>query len=107
MGIAPTSADGTQPGTSDLGLLGNDLAGFPNGRRPTDDVVTIALKAVAGATIPLVDSTYTPDPDVAVVNQGVTASPRSYQAHFPYLADPHGGFSNPPATPAYNPDPEL
>jgi hypothetical protein len=107
MGIAPTSSDGTQPGTSNLGLLGNDLAGFPNGRRPTDDVVTIALKAVAGATIPLVDSTYTPDPDVAVVNQGVTASPRSYQAHFPYLADPHGGFSNPTATPAYNPDPEL
>jgi hypothetical protein len=55
MGIAPTSTDGTQSGTSNLGLLGNDLAGFPNGRRPTDDVVTIELKAVAGATIPLAD----------------------------------------------------
>ena len=43
MGIAPTSSDGTQTGTSNLGLLGNDLAGFPNGRRPTDDVVTIAV----------------------------------------------------------------
>ena len=63
--------------------------------------------AVAGATIPLTDPTYTPDKDVSVVNQGVTASPRSYQAGFPYLADPHGGFSNPTTTPAYNTDPEL
>jgi hypothetical protein len=107
MGIAPTSSNGTQTGTSNLGLLGGDLAGFPNGRRPTDDVVTIALKAVAGATIPLVDPTFTADAAVADVNQGVSASPRSYQAGFPYLADPHGGFSNPTATPAYNPDPEL
>jgi hypothetical protein len=107
MGIAPTSTDGTQTGTSNLGLLGNDLAGFPNGRRPTDDVVTIALKAVAGATIPLVDKTYTADADVAVVSQGVTASPRAYQANFPYLADPHGGFSNPATTPVVNTNPEL
>ncbi len=107
MGIAPTSTDGTQSGTSNLGLLGQDLAGYPNGRRPTDDVVTIALKAVAGATIPLVDPSYTPDAAVALVNQGVTASPRSYQANFPYLADPHGGFSNPPTTPAINTNPEL
>lgn len=107
MGIAPTSSDGTQAGTSNLGLLGKDLAGFPNGRRPTDDVVTIALMAVAGATIPLTDPSYTPDADISVVNQGVTASPRAFQAHFPYLADPHGGFSNPTATPASNPDPEL
>jgi hypothetical protein len=107
MGIAPTSSDGTQTGTSNLGLLGNDLAGFPNGRRLTDDVVTIELKAVAGATIPLVDATYTPDAAVALVSQGVTASPRAYQANFPYLADPHGGFSNPPTTPAANTDPEL
>lgn len=107
MGIAPTSSDGTQAGTSNLGLLGNDLAGYPNGRRPTDDVVTIALKAVAGATIPLTDPTFTPDGAVALVTQGVTATPRSYQAGFPYLADPHGGFSNPPATPAFATDPEL
>jgi hypothetical protein len=107
MGIAPTSTDGTQEGTSNLGLLGNDLAGYPNGRRPTDDVVTISLMAVAGATIPLVDKTYTADKDVSVVSQGVTSSPRAYQAHFPYLADPHGGFSNPVSTPASNPNPEL
>jgi hypothetical protein len=107
MAITPTSTSGTDPGTSNLGLLGGDLAGFPNGRRPLDDVVTIALKAVAGATIPLVDKTYTTDPNVSAVTQGVTASPRSYQSAFPYLADPHGGFSNPTETPPYNTNPEL
>jgi hypothetical protein len=105
MGVPASGPDGT--GTSNLGLLGGDLAGFPNGRRLTDDVVSIELKAVAGATIPLVDATYTADAAVAVVNQGVTASPRAYQKSFPYLANPHGGFSNPPATPASDPDPEL
>ncbi len=44
-----------------LGIVGGDLAGFPNGRRLGDDVVAIELKAVAGATIPLVDPSYTPD----------------------------------------------
>ncbi len=104
-GIAPTGKYGH--GTSDLGLLGGDLAGFPNGRRVTDDVVTIELKAVAGATIGLVDSSFTADAAVAVVNQGVPKNPRAYQSGFPYLADPHGGFSNPPATPQDNTNPHL
>ncbi len=105
MGIVPTGTNGA--GTSTLGLLGGDLAGFPNGRRVTDDIVTIELKAVAGATIPLVDKSYTPDAAVGIVDQGVASSSRAFQATFPYLADPHGGFSNPPATPAFNPDPQL
>ena len=40
---------------NDLGLVAGDAAGFPNGRRLNDDVVTIELRAVAGLTIPLVD----------------------------------------------------
>jgi hypothetical protein len=100
MAIAPTGTSGL--GTSNLGLLGGDLAGFPNGRRVSDDVVNIALKAVAGATIPLVDSTYTADHAVSVVSQGVASNPLAYQGTFPYLADPHPGFSNPAATPASN-----
>lgn len=32
-----------------LGVAGDDLAGFPNGRRPGDDVVDIALRVVMGA----------------------------------------------------------
>jgi hypothetical protein len=100
MAIAPTGSGGA--GTSNLGLLGGDLAGFPNGRRLTDDVVTIELKAVAGATIPLVDKSYTPDAAVSAVTQGVTGNPGAYQSAFPYLADPYPGFSNPPATPPSN-----
>jgi hypothetical protein len=34
---------------NDLGVLGGDLAGFPNGRRPYDDVVDITLRAAEGA----------------------------------------------------------
>ena len=34
---------------SAFGVAGNDLAGFPNGRRPGDDVVDIALRVVMGA----------------------------------------------------------
>ena len=44
-----------------LGLLGGDAAGFPNGRRVTDDVVTIELRAIAGVTYPLIDKKYKPD----------------------------------------------
>jgi Domain of unknown function (DUF4331) len=44
-----------------FGLLAQDLAGFPNGRRIADDVVSIALRAIAGVTVPLVDEAFTPE----------------------------------------------
>jgi hypothetical protein len=40
--VAPASQN-------DLGVLGGDLAGYPNGRRPVDDVVDIVLRAAEGA----------------------------------------------------------
>ena len=40
---APAAAQST------FGVAGGDLAGFPNGRRPGDDVVDIALRVVMGA----------------------------------------------------------
>ncbi len=43
-GIAATSVSQQ----SNFGVVGNDLAGFPNGRRPGDDVVDIALRVVMG-----------------------------------------------------------
>ena len=43
---------------------------FPNGRRLVDDVVAIELRAVAGATIPLVDPSFTPDAAAAVLVDG-------------------------------------
>jgi len=44
-----------------LGLIGGDPAGYPNGRRVADDVVTIELRAIAGVTYPLVNPAYKPD----------------------------------------------
>lgn len=68
-----------------LGVLGGDTAGFPNGRRLIDDVVDIALRAMAGAT-PL-----TPEFDRAPNNtlgDGVNANETPFLTSFPYLAAP-------------------
>ncbi len=80
-----------------FGLLGGDLAGFPNGRRVRDDVVSIALRAVAGATAPLVVEGFEPDKAAAEVAQGLTAKDVSakFLDHFPYLGLPYSGFKNP------------
>lgn len=79
---------------NNLGILGGDLAGFPNGRRPADDVTSIELKAVAGATIPLVDPAYTPDGAATLVEQGV--APVHYLDSFPYLGHPYSGYTATP-----------
>jgi uncharacterized protein DUF4331 len=78
-----------------LGVVGGDLAGYPNGRRVFDDVVSIELKAVAGATIPLVDHNYTPDDAVGAVSSYLTPGNDRYQETFPYLGTPHDGYDTP------------
>lgn len=94
IGIPPT----TDPKVfSIFGILGGDLAGFPNGRRTTDDVVSIELRAIAGATFPLVDNTFTPDAAAGVLTDGLT--PNSVTAKFlntfPYLGVPYDGYHTP------------
>jgi Domain of unknown function (DUF4331) len=78
-----------------LGLIGGDAAGYPNGRRVFDDVVSIELKAVAGATIPLVDPSFTPDAAVGAVSSYLTPGNGRYQSTFPYLGTPHDGYDTP------------
>ena len=78
---------------SALGLLGGDLAGYPNGRRLTDDVVTIEVRAIAGVTIPLVDPSFTPDGAAGLVDDG-TSGP-GVGAKFPYLLNPKSGYDIP------------
>jgi hypothetical protein len=80
-----------------LGLVAGDAAGFPNGRRVADDVVTVELRAVAGATYPLIDKTYTPDAAVGAVTDGLTAAdvPSGYLDTFPYLGLPYSGYTTP------------
>lgn len=98
LAIPPTT---TNP--SNLGLIGGDPAGYPNGRRVFDDVATIELRALAGATYALVDKTYTPDAAAGAITPGLTSSNTDvtakntvhYLPTFPYLGTPHSGFTTP------------
>ena len=69
-----------------FGVIGGDTAGFPNGRRPTDDVVDIELQVVAGI---LVDN---PVP----LGDGVDENDKPFLDAFPYLAAPDSGFDSNP-----------
>jgi hypothetical protein len=82
---------------NDLGVLGGDLAGFPNGRRPIDDVVDIELRVAMGVLLSPFDASATdPDPASDASRQlhytdGVEPNPANYLAAFPYLNTPLGG----------------
>ena len=80
-----------------FGVLGGDVAGFPNGRRIADDVVSISLRAIAGATVPLVDEAFEPDAAAAAVEQGLSIKDSGAELlpRFPYLGTPFDGFTNP------------
>jgi hypothetical protein len=107
--IAPASSPNS------LGLLGLDVAGFPNGRRVFDDVATIALRAVAGATLGFVVPSFSADGAAGLVDFGLetgdtptTGEPGTdlaakgtehYLSSFPYLGTPYSGYSNPSVTP--------
>ncbi len=109
----------TRTGPSNLGILGGDIAGFPNGRRVFDDVATIELIAVAGATLGLVDNKFTPDAAATPgknVSFGLTSSAGDTSARgtvdflltFPYLGTPWSGMWTPLATPqAYLTNPAV
>jgi len=67
-----------------LGVLGGDLAGFPNGRRLADDVTDIELRVVAGA---LLDP-----PNTVPLGDGVDTNDKPFSSQFPYVASPTSGF---------------
>lgn len=92
---------------SNLGLLACDTSGYPNGRRPGDDVVDIILTAAEGAltttnpnglqTCSVASGTPTVVNAGAVVNDGAAADATDanyYLATFPYLAAPLPGATN-------------
>ena len=80
-----------------FGLLGGDPAGFPNGRRVTDDVVAIELRAIAGVTYPLIDSKFKPDAAAGLLTDGLTPADVSASplGQFPYLGLPYSGYNEP------------
>lgn len=79
-GIQP-AAPGAQ---KRLGLIAGDSAGFPNGRRPQDDVVDIALRSLGGI---LVDAKKFGTP----LGDGVNVSSSPLQATFPFLGAAYSG----------------
>lgn len=87
-GIAPTPRDQQK----NLAVLAGDNAGFPNGRRPGDDVVDMALRVVMGALLPadVAPSGKLPFTDGASVSAGM------FLDRFPYLTAPIPGSPNDP-----------
>ncbi len=92
-GVGPTSSTSR----SRLGVLGGDNAGFPNGRRVSDDVTDITLRVVAGVlcgiTAPCKDSTGAmfSGRSVAKLGDGVNTNDLPYQETFPYAAFAQSG----------------
>lgn len=72
---------------SNLGALTGDVAGFPNGRRPGDDVVDIALRVVMGALLPKADA---PSNDLPYTD-GAIVGASEFRSAFPYLNTPVPG----------------
>jgi hypothetical protein len=92
--IAP-KPKGTQ---STLGVLGGDTAGFPNGRRPGDDVVDAALRVSMGVLCTLnAPATFgcapadAPSGSLAYSDGGANISDAMFNATFPYLLTPLPG----------------
>ena len=91
--IAP-AAKGAQ---NNLGVIGGDTAGFPNGRRPGDDVVDIALRVVMGVLCtlnnPAVFGCVPGDAAAggAALTDGALVNDTMFDATFPYLRTPLAG----------------
>jgi hypothetical protein len=80
MDVAPCTAD-----CSTLGAIDGDIAGFPNGRRLSDDIIDIALRVVMGVLIPGHDT------DADGLADGVDENDAAFLSEFPYVAYPHSG----------------
>src|SRR3989449_148005 len=76
-----------------FGLLGGDLDGFPDGRRVFDNVTAVELRAIAGVTYPLIDSSFTPDAAAGLLMDG-TKEDLPFIPKFPYLAVPYEGYEH-------------
>ncbi len=73
-----------------LGYLGGDKAGFPNGRRPCDDVVDIELRVVAGV---LQGGDFGPGSPNSLLGDGVDFPERGCRFFFPFMWAPTSGFA--------------
>ena len=89
MGIPP--AEKAEP----LAAAAGDVAGFPNGRRLTDDVVDIEIRAIIDGYGAFLSDTFglpNLEPN-NIVGDGCSTNDVKFRAAFPYAADPHGGYN--------------
>jgi hypothetical protein len=90
-----------------FGVAGGDNGGFPNGRRPTDDTVDIALRVVMGALCHIGAGTNPATPTAlggcspsqapigfVPLTDGAPLDPSDLSAVFPYLNPPIPGSPN-------------
>ncbi len=70
-----------------LGVLAGDTAGFPNGRRPGDDVVDIELRVAMGVLLPVADA---PSGQLPYTD-GALSDDSLFDPAFPYLRTPLPG----------------
>ena len=83
-----TAIDPTPRGSqSPLGVLGSDLAGYPNGRRPGDDIVDITIRAAMGVLLPPADAPAGQLP----YTDGALVTDQLFDGTFPYLCTPLPG----------------
>ncbi|EST21890.1 DUF4331 domain-containing protein [Streptomyces roseochromogenus] len=68
-----------------LGVLDGDNAGFPNGRRLTDDVVDEALQVMEGSLVGMKNN----------LGDGVDKNDQNFEKYFPYVAEPTSGSRGP------------
>ena len=80
LNVAPCE-QGTCEDYSALGVIGGDVAGFPNGRRLADDVLDIALQVVEGELIGNAND----------LGDGVDADDQQFSSTFPYVSLPTRG----------------
>ncbi len=70
-----------------LGAVGGDMAGWPNGRRPGDDVVDSFLRVIMGRYL---NPNYAPSGQAALTD-GVLVNASMFDEAFPYLKAPLPG----------------
>ncbi|MFE1912043.1 DUF4331 domain-containing protein [Streptomyces anandii] len=68
-----------------LGVLDGDNAGFPNGRRLTDDVVDEALQVMEGELVGAKND----------LGDAVNENDKKFEKYFPYVAEPTSGSRGP------------
>ncbi|MBI3358936.1 MAG: DUF4331 family protein, partial [Nitrospirae bacterium] len=78
---------------NNLGVIAGDNAGYPNGRRPGDDVVDIALRVVMGKliTLGLFGTPSQAPAGGAALTDGALVNVSMFDTTFPFLKTPIPG----------------